>query len=124
MLEDLGVEAQRIIPVWNKMDLPGARVPRGEIGISASTGAGSEALERVIRARVRPEPDRFTLDIPYSNARAIAESRAAFRVLDEEDQGESLRLRIAGERRNLGSLSRFVEDKAASEPARVRRRAR
>jgi len=125
VLEDLGVEAQRIIPVWNKMDLPGARVPRGEIGISASTGAGSEALERVIRARVRPEPDRFTLDIPYSNARAIAESRAAFRVLDEEDQGESLRLRIAGERRNLGSLSRFVEeDEAASEPARVRRRAR
>ena len=125
VLEDLGVEPERILPVRNKTDLPGAQVPRGEIGVSASTGGGMEALERVLRARVRPEPDRFTLEIPYSNARAIAESRAAFRVLDEKDQGESLRLRIAGERRNLGSLSRFVEeDEAASEPARVRRRAR
>ncbi len=84
-----------------------------------------EALERVIRARARPEPDRFTLEIPYSNARAIAASRAAFRILEEEDQGDSLRLRIAGERRNLGSLSPFVEeDGAASEAIHLRRRAR
>ena len=77
------------------------------------------------RTRARPEPDRFTLEIPYSNARAIAASRAAFRVIEEEDKGDCLRLRIAGERRNLGSLVRFVEqDEAASETLHLRRRAR
>jgi GTP-binding protein HflX len=126
VLENLGVEPERIVPVWNKTDVAGAWPPRGEIGVSALTGQGMEALERGIRARARPEPDRFTLEIPYSNARAIAASRAAFRVLEEEDLGDSLRLRIAGERRNLGSLSRFVEeDEAASQqPLRLGRRTR
>jgi 50S ribosomal subunit-associated GTPase HflX len=124
VLEDLGVEPERIVPAWNKTDLPGARAPRGEIGISALAGQGMEALERAIRARARPEPDRFTLEIPYSNARAIAARDAAFRVIEEEDKGDSLRLRIAGERRNLGSLSRFVEAEEAGSEALLRRRAR
>ena len=125
VLDDLGVEPERIVPVWNKTDLAGARPARGEIGVSALTGQGMDALERAIRARARPEPHRFTLEIPYSNARAIAASRAAFRVLEEEDQGDSLKLRIAGERKNLGSLSRFVEDEVVSEPPlRLGRRAR
>ena len=125
VLDDLGVEPERIVPVWNKTDLAGARPDRGEIGVSALTGQGMDALERAIRARARPEPHRFTLEIPYSNARAIAASRAAFRVLEEEDQGDSLKLRIAGERKNLGSLSRFVEDEVVSEPPlRLGRRAR
>jgi GTP-binding protein HflX len=122
VLEELGVGPERILSVWNKTDLPGARAARGEIGLSALTGTGIATLERAILARARPEPDRVTLRIPYANGRAIAAARAGFRVVEEQDLGDALWLVLAGERRRLGSLGRYEE--AAQEPFAVRRRAR
>ena len=122
VLDELGVVPDRILPVWNKTDLPGARAPRGEIGVSALTGAGMEGLERVIASRARPEPERFTLRIPYADGRAIAATRASFRVVEEQDLGDGLYLVIAGERRHLGPLARFEERE--EEPRALRRRAR
>jgi GTP-binding protein HflX len=112
VLDELGVQPEKVVPVWNKSDLPGARPPRGELGVSALTGAGLDALERTIRLRARPEPDRFSLEIPYTNARGIAAARASFRILDEADLGDALRMEVAGERKNLGSLSRYLPVKA------------
>ena len=123
VLDELGVEPERIVPVWNKNDLPGARPPRGEIGVSALTGAGFDALERAIRLRARPEPDRFTLEIPYANARGIAAARAAFRIVEEVDLGDGLKLEIAGERKNLGALSRYLQSRAGRLAVPVPRRA-
>jgi GTP-binding protein HflX len=123
VLEELGVEPERILPVWNKGDLPGARPPRGEIGVSALSGEGIAALERAIHLRARPEPERFALEIPYANARGIAAARATFRVVREEDRGESLRMELAGERKNLGPLSRYVESPIADRGRRPSRKA-
>jgi GTP-binding protein HflX len=122
VLDELGVAPDRILPVWNKTDLPGARAPRGEIGVSALTGAGMEGLERAIVSRARPEPERFTLRIPYADGRAIAATRASFRVVEEQDLGDGLYLVVAGERRHLGPLARFEERE--EEPRALRRRAR
>jgi GTP-binding protein HflX len=109
VLEELGVEAERILPVWTKTDLASARAPRGEIGVSALTGAGIETLERAIRARARPEPERFSVTIPYTDGRAIAAARAGFRVVDEKDLGTSIGMQLAGERRRLGPLSEYLD---------------
>jgi GTP-binding protein HflX len=122
VLDELGVGPERILPVWNKIDLPGARAPRGEIGVSALTGAGLDALERAIATRARPEPERFTLRIPYVNGRAIAAARASFRVVEEQDLGDGLSLVVAGERKHLGALARYEEP--VEEPRILRRRAR
>jgi GTP-binding protein HflX len=109
VLEELGVEPERILTVWNKTDLPGARAPRGELGVSALTATGLGALEGAILRRARPEPERFNLRIPYTDGRAIASVRASFRVVDERDLGDALWLSVAGERKKLGALSRFEE---------------
>ncbi|HEY6065726.1 MAG TPA: GTPase HflX [Thermoanaerobaculia bacterium] len=121
VLEELGVEPERVLTAWNKTDLPGARAPRGETGVSARTGAGIEALEQAILRRARPEPDNFRLRIPYTDGRAIASARSSFRVVDEQDLGDALFLSVAGERRNLGALARFQEP---LEVVRMARRAR
>jgi GTP-binding protein HflX len=122
VLDELGVAPDRILPVWNKTDLAGARAPRGEIGVSALTGAGMETLERAIASRARPEPERFVLRIPYADGRAIAATRATFRVVEEQDFGDGLYLVVAGERRHLGPLARFEERQ--EEPRALRRTAR
>ena len=109
VMEELGVEPERILPVWTKTDLPAARAPRGEVGVSAVTGAGLETLERAIRARARPEPERFSVSIPYTDGRAIAAARAGFRVVEEQDLGDSLGMKLAGERRRPGDLSEYLD---------------
>ena len=109
VLEELGVLPERILPVWTKTDLPGARTPRGEIGVSSVTGAGFDALERAIRARARPEPERFSVTIPYSDGRAIAAARAGFRIVEERDLGTSLGMQLAGERKRLGALTEYLD---------------
>jgi GTPase len=122
VLEELGVESERVLTVWNKTDLPDARAPRGELGVSALTGTGLGALEGAILRRARPEPERFVLRIPYTDGRAIASVRASFRVVDEHDLGDALWLSVAGERKKLGALARFEEP--AEEAAQMVRRAR
>ena len=122
VLEELGVEPERVLAVWNKTDLPGARAPRGETGVSALTGLGLDVLEQAILRRARPEPERFSLRIPYTDGRAIASARASFRVVDEEVRGDALWLSVAGERRRLGALARFEEP--VEEVVRMARRAR
>jgi GTPase len=121
VLEELGVEPERVITVWNKTDLPGARAPRGELGVSARTAAGLGDLERAILRRARPEPEQFRLRIPYTDGRAIASARSSFRVVDEQDLGDALWLSVAGERKNLGPLVRFEESVEASWMARKAR---
>ncbi|MDQ5871904.1 MAG: hypothetical protein M3547_06810, partial [Acidobacteriota bacterium] len=68
-----------------------------------------ETLERAIRARARPEPERFSVTIPYSDGRAIAAARAGFRVVEEEDLGNAIGMKLAGERRRLGPLSDYLD---------------
>ena len=52
VLEELGVEPERILAVWKKTDLPAARPPPGEVGVSAVTGEGLGDLRQSIVARL------------------------------------------------------------------------
>jgi GTP-binding protein HflX len=101
---ELGVAADRILPVWNKADLAGGLARFGGLRVSGLTGDGFVKLEAEILRR-----EEFRVRIPYTSPRAIAAARAAFRVLDEEDRGDALQMRLAGERRNLQPIERFVE---------------
>jgi GTPase len=110
VLEELGVAPERILPVWNKTDVKGsARPPEGQ-RISALNGAGMVELGKAILRRARPEPDRLRLRIPYADARSIAAARAAFRVVSEQDKGDSLALELAGQRRSLGRLRPYLDE--------------
>ena len=106
--EELDVPRERILTVHNKAD-QAPRLYRSALAVSALTGEGIERLEREIAARLAPEPEQFRVRIPYASARAIAAARAAFRVVDEQDRGDSLWMLLAGDRRNLRPLEKFVE---------------
>ncbi len=109
VLGELGVLPERVLPVWNKIDVRGACRPRDGLAISALEGKGLPELEAAILKRARPEPDRFRLRIPYSDGGAIAAARAAFRVLREEDLGDALSLQVAGRKGSAGRLKRYFE---------------
>jgi 50S ribosomal subunit-associated GTPase HflX len=104
--EELGVPPERILAVWNKADLSSIRGRFGGLAVSALTGAGSTSSRRRSSAGF-PESGQFQVRIPYTSARAIAAARAAFRVVEEEDRGDSLWMLLAGDRRNLAPLERF-----------------
>jgi GTP-binding protein HflX len=107
--EELGVPPERILAVWNKADVSGLRGRFGGLAVSALTGAGLEKLEAEVLHRLCPESGEFQVRIPYTSARAIAAARAAFRVVEEQDRGDSLWMLLAGERRNLRPLERFMQ---------------
>ena len=117
VLAELGVPEERIVPVWTKRDLPGALGPSAVLRVSAKTGAGIAELEQAIASRARPERDRVRLRIPYCDGRAIAAVRADYRVLSEVDRGDSVELTVAGDRRRLGGLERYVLEGASPKTA-------
>ena len=106
--EELGVPRDRILAVRNKADRAG-RLSGPGLAVSALTGEGIARLEQEIAGRLAPEPEQFRVRIPYASARAIAAARASFRVVDEQDRGDSLWMLLAGDRRNLRPFERFVE---------------
>jgi GTP-binding protein HflX len=53
VLQELGVDPEKILTVWNKRDLVPAAVPFGGIATSAATGAGLDRLEEEILGRAR-----------------------------------------------------------------------
>ncbi len=111
VLEELGVEADRIVTVWTKQDLAASR-PRAPLGlgfpVSGRTGAGIEQLEAEIVRRAQAQAGAFALRIPYTSGRAIAAARARFRVVEERDQGDSIFLKLVGEKRHLDPLGCYL----------------
>jgi GTP-binding protein HflX len=106
--DELGVPKERILSVRNKVDALGRFAGSG-LAVSALNGTGMDRLEAEIVRRLAPESEQFRVRIPYSSARAIATARAAFRVVEEEDRGDSLWMLLAGDRRKLSPLERFME---------------
>jgi GTP-binding protein HflX len=109
VLEELGVKAENVLPVWNKLDLTGGRGFAPGVGVSAKTGAGVDRLEAEIRRQARPESAIFALRIPYTEGASIAAARARFRVVEERDLGDALALTVAGEPRHLDALTSFLD---------------
>lgn len=115
VLNELGVASDDVLTVWTKTDLAGPRRAAEGFSVSALTGAGMEELEAGIRRRARPAAAELFLTIPYTDGRSIAGARARLEVVEEEDTGESLRMRVKAERREIGQFLRYVE-----QPARAR----
>jgi GTP-binding protein HflX len=125
VLDEIGVPQERILTVWTKQDLvPGAgtasragatrrKAADGSHFVSALTGAGLEALEAEVLRLSVPRGEKFRVRIPYADGRSIAAARASFRVLEEEDAGDSLRLRLEGERQAVPALRHYVEADAS-----------
>ena len=107
VLQELGVDPSKIVSVWNKRDLT-PRVPAGVLAVSARTGEGIDRLEAEIRRRRTPGEEVMELRVPYASARSIAAARARYQVLDENDEGDCLRLRIAALPSSLGPLRQYL----------------
>ncbi|MEP6994245.1 MAG: GTPase HflX [Acidobacteriota bacterium] len=114
---ELGVPEDRILSVWTKADLAGNGGRPTSLRVSGKTGVGMPALIAAIRRRLKPETEEFRVRIPYTSSRAIAAARAAFRVLDEQDRGDGLWMRLAGERKHLQPLMRFMDAPGKREPS-------
>ncbi len=106
LLQELGVAADRVLPVWNKCDL--GRPSAAGLAVSARTGEGIDRLQAAIRRRAHPEGDSFELVIPYTSGRSIATARSRFRVLEETDEGNALRMRLAGTTSRLAPLRQYI----------------
>jgi len=128
VLDELGVAERRILTVWTKRDavqsrgspgaLVGSRWRGAGLFVSALTGSGIDDLEEAIRQRADTRAERFFVRIPYADGRAIAAARGAFRVVEEEDSGDALRLTLEGERRAAASLVPYFEDEPLPERSR------
>jgi GTPase len=121
VLDELGVDPEKVVPVWNKQDLlPGRGASPFGISVSAKTGEGIERLEEEIRRRARPEKNFFSLRIPYAQGASIAAARARFRVIDEKSDEDAVTLRVAGDAGSLDTLSTFLFREEGPPPARRR----
>ncbi|MEO8191073.1 MAG: GTPase HflX [Acidobacteriota bacterium] len=129
VLEELGVDPEKILTVSNKRDLAAGPAGPFAIPVSAKTGAGLDALQAEIRRRARPEAGVFLLRIPYTRGAAIAAAKARFRVVEETDEGDGLLLSVAGDRPSLKEFAEYAARAAPrgtprkKTPARVRQTA-
>jgi GTP-binding protein HflX len=85
VLKDLGVDAERVIEVYNKADR-GEHLDvrrRGAVTISALTGRGIEKLVEAIREREMREGEVMHLDIPHGEARLLAQLFEVAEVLEK-----------------------------------------
>jgi GTP-binding protein HflX len=76
VLEDLGVEPERVMPVLNKIDVAGALPPlatRGPatVSVSAMTGKGIEGLRDAIRHAILSAPEVAVLRVPLSEPEVV-----------------------------------------------------
>ncbi len=119
VLEELGVEPERILVVLNKIDLGTPARPRsgirnlGSVAVSAVTGAGVEELKETVRAALLSAPDVAILRVPLDEAEMVRRAVELPHQLAQrfDDQVVQLALRV-----DSHSLS-----ESGLEPYRVRR---
>ncbi len=113
VLEGLGVEADRIAVVLNKVDLLGSRRPRRMVRlgleVSAVTGEGLDDLRRLVRGRLLGAPDVAVLAIPLAETGAVERACALPHQVARrfDDDTVTLAVRIRGERLRETGLERF-----------------
>jgi GTP-binding protein HflX len=77
VLDDLGVDPERILVVLNKIDLGRPAKPRmgvrslGSVAVSATTGAGVEELKNTIRTALLSAPDVAILRVPLDESEMV-----------------------------------------------------
>jgi GTP-binding protein HflX len=86
VLNELGIPGERVIEVWNKVDVSGAP------GISALTGRGIEPLVETIRQRELASGEVLDLEIPHEDSRALARLHQVAEVYEERTGDRSTRV--------------------------------
>ena len=116
VLDDLGVQRDRILVVLNKIDLlePRAQiaVPLGRIGIavSAATGSGLEGLRELARHTLLAAPDVAFLRVPLAQPEAIERAVKLPHQLARrfDDRSLEMAMRVDGRRLTEAGLGDFL----------------
>lgn len=94
VLDEIGAGDKPVLPVFNKMDAPGApatwsRLSRvnGGVAVSARQGQGLDALLQALCDRIRDRTIRMSLRIPAREGKIIATLHGSANVLSERYEG-------------------------------------
>ncbi len=116
VLDDLGVQRERILVVLNKIDLLASRaqvsVPLGRRGIavSAATGAGLEGLQELARHTLLAAPDVAFLRVPLAQPDAVQRAVKLPHQLARrfDDRSLEMAMRVDGRRLSEAGLEDFL----------------
>jgi GTP-binding protein HflX len=121
VLKDLGVDADRVIEVYNKADR-GEHLDvrrRDAVTISALTGRGIEKLVDAIREREMREGEVMHLDIPHGEARLLAQLFEVAAVFDKRVDDVHTHIRAWVPRDVMSKFADFAAPADFLEAARV-----
>lgn len=123
VLKELGVPPERIIEVYNKADLDveRRRQPRqhSSVTISSLTGAGIEALVRMIHDRVLAEGEVLHLEIPLDESKVIARLHEVGEIYHQAASDHHLRFVAWVPKEQIYQFSGFSSGRAADPIARI-----
>jgi GTP-binding protein HflX len=94
VLADLGVDASRVIEVFNKSDRLEEAFEsrrRGTVSVSALTGRGIENLIDAIRERELAEGEMMLIDLPHAESRLAARLHELAEIVEQKPNGEATR---------------------------------
>ena len=89
VLAQIGAADKRTIDVYNKMDLAGAPVPKGGVGVSAMTGEGIEGLLAAITERLEEDWKTVEVEVGAGDGRRLAWLHAHGDVVRQRLDGET-----------------------------------
>lgn len=92
VLNSLGAGSSPIITVYNKADIAGFDAPRDAVALSALTGEGREAFEKIVAQTLRSAWQYAVLDIPYKRGDIAARVREKGRVVSEQYLESGIRI--------------------------------
>jgi GTP-binding protein HflX len=108
ILRELGADLDRCLLVYNKCDLPAARVPpQGAIAVSAKTGAGIPDLLAAVERKLGERDERVTIELGHDDGRTRAWLYRNARVLEESEGESGVRIVASMTARAAGRLRRM-----------------
>lgn len=122
VLEDLGVEPERILVVLNKIDLASPGRPRkgrlslAPAAVSASTGAGIDELRTAIRGALLAAPDVAILRVPLEEAEMVRRAVDLPHQLAQRFEENVVQLAMRADPKSLSELGLEVFQIRSWEP--------
>ena len=112
VLTDLGVDASRVIEVYNKADRVDEHFDLGRadncVVVSALTGKNIERLVEAIRNRERAGGELVELEIPHGESRLVARLHELAEVHEQTATDEFVKLNAWGPHDSLHLFERYV----------------
>jgi GTP-binding protein HflX len=110
VLRDLGVPADRVMEVYNKVDRAETMIRRkGAVAVSALTGRNIDKLAEAIRERELAGGEVVRLEIPHADARLLAQLHEVGVVYEQATHDEVTSVTAWIPREMMGSFRAFTE---------------